>query len=173
MKTITFYKKILVAGAMFVVLSAFAAPVLPAFAQITPEDPKDSSFQLVPCDGFKKPVMVNGQVQMNGSEIVYEQGSKECDFNQLFVLANRIMKFLLYFSIPLVLGIIMYTAFKYLTANGDPGKLADAKKMLVPVALGLFWILAAYLIVYTFLDKVLDDSAGNATKGILKEYFKN
>ncbi len=157
----TSLRKIFVTGAMatslFATLFAFTAPTLPVFAQATGvDDPKDANFQLVPCSGVDKVT-----------------GAETCTFKDLFTLANRIIKFLLYFSIPLVLGVIMYTAFKYLTANGDPGKLADAKKMLVPVALGLFWILAAYLIVYTFLDKVLDDSAGSATKGILKEYFKN
>jgi hypothetical protein len=59
---------------------------------------------------------------------------------------------------------ILYTGFKYITANGDPGKLADAKKMLIPVVLGMFWVFAAYLVVYTVLDNLVADEIGGVPK---------
>ncbi len=111
-------------------------------------DPKSQQFQLVPCTGVLNP---------DGS-------GKVCDFNQVIVAANRIIKFLLFLSIPLILGMILYTGFKYLTAGGDTMKLAEAKKMFLPVAVGLFWVLGAYLVVYTFLDKLVADKIGGVDK---------
>ncbi len=127
---------------------------------VASDDPsKGASFQLVPCNGASKDAQGNPTV--------------ECDFNQLLNMINRVIKFLLYLSIPLILGIIIYTAFKFLTANGDPGKLADAKKMLIPVAIGLFWVLAAYIVVYTVLDKLLADGTSSDARSIFNKYFKN
>ena len=129
-------------------------------------DPRASNFQLVPCNGapaYQKDA--NGQVKYDSSGKPIPDTTKvNCDFNQLIVMVNRIIKFLLYLAIPLVLGMILYMGFKYLTANGDPKKLADAKKMFIPVVIGLFWILAAYIIVYTVLDTFLAPTVGGIPK---------
>lgn len=101
------------------------------------DNPKASNFQIVPCTGVVKP----------------DGTGKECDFNQLIIGFNRILKFIFYISVPIVMVMILYTGFKYLTANGDPGKLGDAKKMLMPVAIGLFWLAAGYVIIFTIIDK--------------------
>ena len=114
------------------------------------DNPRARNFQIVPCDGVENPATKE-------KEIV-------CDFDMLIIGVNRIIKFLLFLSIPLVGGMILYMGFKYLTANGDPGKLASAKKMFVPVALGLFWVLAAYIVVYTILDKLVADRIGDKDK---------
>lgn len=99
------------------------------------DNPKLDSFQIVPCDGVKV----------------------ECNFKALVATFNRILKFLLYMSIPLVVGIILYTGFQFLTAGGDAAKLEKAKKMLIPVAIGIFWVLASWLVVNTILKTFLSD----------------
>lgn len=117
-------------------LFAFAqAPAKGSDGGLGGNQAEKKQFQIVPCDNV----------------------TVECDFNMLLVGINRVMKFLLFLSIPLVMGMGLYTAYKFMTAGGDAGKLADAKKMFVPVALGLFWILAAYIVVYTFLDKLVSE----------------
>ena len=97
------------------------------------DDPRASNFQLIPCDGVKVP----------------------CNFVAFVATFNRILKFLLYMSIPLVVGIILYTGFQYLRAGGDAHKLEEVKKMLVPVAIGIFWVLASWLVVSTILKTFL------------------
>jgi len=87
-------------------------------------------------------------------------------------MTNRVIKFLLYLSIPFVLGIIVFTAFKYLTANGNPAKLADAKRMLKYVIIGLIWILLSFILVYTVLDNLLSDNIKKDQQGIWSKYFK-
>ncbi len=136
---------------IFVALFASLALPFSAFAQ-NPDggqgsgNPQEGTFQLVPCDNVRVP----------------------CDFNMLLVGFNRVLKFLLFLSIPLVMGMGLYTAFKFMTAGGDPGKLADAKKMFIPVALGLFWVLAAYIAVYTFLDKLVSEEISDEAKDAIE-----
>jgi hypothetical protein len=137
--------------------------VVPAFAQAQvpggggSSDPKQTTFQIVPCNGVASST---------------NPAIKECDFNSLVEMANRIIKFLLYLSIPFVLAIIMYTAFLYLTANGSEVKLTKAKHMLWYVLVGLFWILISFILVYTVLDKLLDDKIKTDQQGIWNSYFK-
>ncbi len=116
--------------------------------------PEERTFQLVPCQGVDNPATPTVET--------------ECDFNMLLVGISRMMKFLLFLSIPLVMGMGFYTAFKFMTAGGDPGKLADAKKMFVPVVLGIFWVMAAYITVYTFLDKLVNPNISGEAKGAIK-----
>ncbi|PJE74002.1 MAG: hypothetical protein COV01_02730 [Candidatus Taylorbacteria bacterium CG10_big_fil_rev_8_21_14_0_10_41_48] len=106
-------------------------------------DPKSDSFQIVPCDGV----------------------NVKCNFSAAVATFNRILQFLLYLSIPLVTGIILYTGFQFLTAGGDAAKLEKAKKMLIPVVIGIFWVLASWLIVTTILKTFLSSE----TKGALQQ----
>jgi hypothetical protein len=108
------------------------------------DDPKLDGFQIVPCN----------EGRINPQTGKWEKGI-ECNFVALVATFNRILKFLLYLSIPLVVGIILYTGFQFLTAGGDAMKLEKAKKMLIPVAIGIFWVLASWLIVSTILKTFL------------------
>ncbi len=145
-----------------VVGATFSLAVTTASAQTAggSADPKDSNFQIVPCTGVE-------EKDANGVVI-----GKKCDFNSLVEMANRVIKFLLYLSIPLVLGIIVFTAFQYLTANGNPVKLDKAKHMIKYVIIGLLWILGSFILVYTVLDNLLSDNIKNDQQGIWNSYFK-
>lgn len=121
-------------------------------------DPKSDNFQLVPCDGVKKYMLdSNGDIIKQDGKPVLDQNSVECDYNQFMELFRRIISYLLYLSIPLILFMIMWIGFKYVTSNGDPGRLADTKKMIMPLLLGLFWVLASWLVVRFVLDGLLRD----------------
>lgn len=110
--------------------------------EVGSNNPTNSKFQLVSCQGIDDPRTPN---------IV----EKECDYQQLIATVSRLIQFALYILIPIVLGMIIYIGFKFLTSNGDSGKLADAKRMITPLLIGIFLIFSAWLIVYTFLDKLL------------------
>ncbi|MDP1625198.1 MAG: pilin [bacterium] len=165
----------------FMILSAtvlamfLAAPASIAFAQKV-DRPEDPGFQLIPCDGVKKQKLdASGQpmfetvmgTDSSGKPVsttrpVYVEGSEACEYKHVLILANRIVNFLLYLAIPLALGMIMWIAFTYLTANGDSGKVAKAKSMLMPFIIGLFWILAAFVVVKAFLGYFLADNIGGS-----------
>ena len=123
-----------------VMIFSFLIPVIASAQAVTgadggqgSSDPKSNDFQLIPCDGVEVP----------------------CNFVALVATFNRILQFLLYLSIPLVVGIILYTGFQFLTAGGDAMKLEKAKKMLIPVAIGIFWVLASWLVVNTLFKTFL------------------
>jgi hypothetical protein len=151
-------KKTSAIAALFFVAIALAAPFA-AFGEtgdggVGSGQPEKQNFQIVPCDGVDNPTTTKVET--------------ECDFKMLMVGVSRVMKFLLFLSIPLVMGMMIYTAYKFMTAGGDAGKLADAKKMFVPVVLGLFWIMAAYLIVYTFIEKLVNPEIKGEAQDAIK-----
>lgn len=129
--------------------SAFAQdpnrPTLPVNPANRPTDaasnPISPTFQLVPCKGVDDP-------RTGATET-------ECTYQSLILMVSRIIQFVLYLLIPIVLGMIVYIGFKFLTASGDSGKLADAKRMIKPLLIGIVLIFAAWLVVYTFLDRLL------------------
>ena len=114
-------------------------------------NPLNPLFQIVSCNGIDDPRTPN----------VVE---KECDYKQLVATVSRLIQFALYILIPIVLGMIIYIGFKYLTSSGDSAKLADAKRMIIPLLTGIFLIFSAWLIVYTFLDKLLVDKVSENVK---------
>lgn len=108
------------------------------------DDPSSSFFQLVSCSGVDDPRTTDKK------EVV-------CDYNQLVATAFRAVKFVLYMLVPILLIMIVYTGWQYLTAGGDTMKLEGAKKMFKPLFLGVVLIFCAWLIVYTILDKFITD----------------
>lgn len=157
-------KKIITFVSAWALFVAMAAPVGVAFAQASAgsgsSDPKSGNFQIVPCTGVTK-TLPDGTV--TGSE---------CDFNSLIEMTNRVIKFLLYLSIPFVLAMTIYTAFQFLTSNGNPVKLEKAKHMLWYVGVGLLWILLSFILVYTVLDSLLSPTIKNDSQGIWRSYFQ-
>lgn len=126
-----------------------AARTIGADGGIGSGDPNQSrTFQLVPCTGVKS---------ADGS-------GKECDFADLLLLARRIIQFVLYIITPIVVGMVLYTGFKYMTAGGDAKLIADAKRMFTPIIIGVFFIFAAWILVYTVLDRLLATQIGDIKK---------
>jgi hypothetical protein len=123
-------------------------PATPPGTTGTVNDPTNSKFQLVTCTGVKE----------NPNDL------PECNYEQLIATASRILTFVLYMLIPIVLGMILFVGFKYITANGDSGKLADAKRMIIPLLTGIFFIFAAWLIVYTLLNYLLAQDVSGIDK---------
>lgn len=135
--------------------TALLIPVL-SFAQDTGNkgsgDPKAPTFQIVSCNGVDDPRTTN----------VVEV---ECTYNQLIMTISRIIQYVLYLLIPILLGMILWIGWSYITANGDSKKLADAKSMIKPVLLGIFFIFSAYLIVYKLiLGNLLAPTIGDVKK---------
>ncbi|MEK7551892.1 MAG: hypothetical protein AAB534_00565 [Patescibacteria group bacterium] len=79
-----------------------------------------------------------------------------CDFNHLMELANNIMRFIIMVSIPLTAIIFSYAGFLYITAAGNESQIHHAHDIFIKVAIGFFFILAAWLIVYLITSTLLD-----------------
>jgi hypothetical protein len=110
-------------------------------------DPTNDKFQIVTCSGVDDP---------RTPDVV----EKECDLTQLVIMARRVIQFVLFALTPIVIGMIVFTGFKYMTAHGDANLIADAKRMITPILIGIILIFSAWVLVYTVLDKLLADKLG-------------
>jgi len=91
--------------------------------------PSTSGNGLIPCDGA------------------------DCTFDSVLQLVNNLINF--FFTtllLPLIVLLIMYLGYGYLTANGNPAQHAKLKSMLKNIVLGLLLIVCAWLIVRTLLS---------------------
>lgn len=128
--------------------------------QDTSKTPDKNNFQLVSCDGVQKFLKDENGNYTNK----LDPNSVECDYNQLIKTFQRLINFVLWIITPIVVGMMVYTGFKYMTAGGDANLIADAKRMFTPIIIGIFFIMAGWLLVYTVLDKLLDTNAGGVPK---------
>ena len=75
-----------------------------------------------------------------------------CGFNEVMILINSVINFLLFtIATPLAALIFVYAGFKLITSSGDPGKLTDVKNILKNAIFGYLIALAAWLIINTIL----------------------
>jgi Type IV secretion system pilin len=134
----------------FIIISLFVIgilfPVISNAQYLESGSPRDSNFQLVPCDGVKVP----------------------CDFNALMELLNRFMNFILYMSIPLAAISISYAGYLYISAAGDPGKIENAHKIFGSVVKGFVFVLAGWLIVYSIMSALLGQDFMNSKSNLLR-----
>lgn len=128
-------KKVLTA--IFAVMILFNVAI-PAFAADSTDLTKIwDGPALVPCGGSKT------------------TSTAECDWTQLIVLANNVVKFLVYLAATLVVIAFCYAGFLYMTAFGEMSKIEQAHGIFKSAIVGLFFVICGWLIIATIL-KVLD-----------------
>jgi hypothetical protein len=78
----------------------------------------------------------------------------ECTFDDLILAVRKFFNV----AIPLALGstviVIVYAGYLYMTSGGSPGQRTQANKMFINVAWGIFFMLAAWLIVTLILNSL-------------------
>lgn len=126
-----------IAVTLLLLTSVFVPAI--AFAQGPPST-------IIPC-GF----------DTNGDNMVKDipaSGIKEeCDFNDLIILAQNVINFLI-FKIAAPLGAVMfaYAGFLYVTNRGNEGQVKQAHEIFLYVFWGLLCALAAWLTVNFILE---------------------
>ncbi len=109
---------------------------------------------------FVMPTFVFAQQDTGGIlKGICNEGDK-CGFPQLMLLVSSVLKFLTLVSIPLATIAFAYAGWLLLTANGSTSKMEDAKGIFVKVLIGFVFVLAAWLIVRTITDALLDREQG-------------
>lgn len=79
--------------------------------------------------------------------------TNKCTFSDVFKLINGLLSFFIKtLLIPIFIILLMYAGFKYITAQGNPAKTANLKKMFGNMILGLVLVLCSWLIVHTILS---------------------
>lgn len=84
-----------------------------------------------------------------------------CDFNDILQLVNNLITFLITtLFIPIVILLFVYAGYKYITAQGNPSKVADLKKMVWHIVVGMLLVLCSWLIVKTIISILSNDTDG-------------
>jgi hypothetical protein len=74
---------------------------------------------------------------------------KPCTYASLIELVKNAITDLTIIATLLATVGFMYAGFKLLTSQGNSGAMKDAKELLMKILIGFFWILAAWILVYT------------------------
>jgi hypothetical protein len=85
------------------------------------------------------------------------QGTPEspCGFPELIKMIDGLIMFVLtYLVLPIAVIILIWGGFLYLTSGGNPAKRTKANKMFKKLFIGLFFCLAAWMIVEIILNTV-------------------
>lgn len=92
------------------------------------------------------------------------KGGDMCNFNDIFILINNLIKFFLSnILLPIIIVFILYIGFLLLTSGGKPDARSKAKTIAKNILIGLAMILGAWLIVFTIFKAFgYDTSYGRA-----------
>lgn len=90
----------------------------------------------------------------NNTGITYECKNGDCDFNDLIKATQRVVKFGVQFALSFSVVVIAYAGYLYMISGANPTKRGEANKMLQKVAIGIFFILAAWFIVSLILNSL-------------------
>lgn len=113
-----------------------------------------SAAGLVPSCGKVDRVVVNadGTQMVDANGVPLSAVSTPCDFNQLMIMINTIIHFLLFtIATPLVALIICYVGFLFLSSGGSAENRTKGKRILKNVIIGYVVGLAAWLIINTIV----------------------
>ena len=91
----------------------------------------------------------------NIPEAVAATSCNLCDFGQLI---QNIINYLIFFTIPLSVGLFAYAGVIYFTARGDTHKIQQAHAIFSSVVIGFAIAVSGYLIVQTVLNGLLSSA---------------
>lgn len=84
-----------------------------------------------------------------------------CDLNDVLQLINNIIVFLIKdIFIPIIILLFIYAGYQYITAQGNPAKIANLKKLLWRIIVGMVLVLCAWLIVKTIISILSSEDSG-------------
>jgi hypothetical protein len=82
----------------------------------------------------------------------------ECTWDDLLAATKNVLDKGTIFALEFSVIVIAYAGFKYMTSEGNPGKIKEANTMFYKVAIGIVVILAAWLIVTLILGALGTDT---------------
>ena len=92
-------------------------------------------------------VLLGTDIQCSGAD---------CGFDNLLLLAQAIITFIIKLSIPVAAGLFIYAGFLWVTAASSEGQVTKAKGIFTTAFWGFVIILGAWLIVYTLVTAIVD-----------------
>ena len=86
-----------------------------------------------------------------------------CSFNDLILATQRVTRYLVIFTLQFSVVVIAWAGYLYMMSGENPGKRKEANTMLTKVAIGIFFILAAYLVVTLIANALLTPAVRGVT----------
>lgn len=116
---------------------------------------KDGKTIVYPAD----PACIKPDTKIEKADLVPEGKlipcTNKCSFPDIIKIINNILTFLITnVFLPLFILVFMYAGYQYLTAQGNPSKVANVKKLLLNVVKGLAFVLVAWLLVKVFFQTI-------------------
>lgn len=94
------------------------------------------------------------------------RGDVMCTFTDLFILVERIITFGLFvLALPLATISIAVAGFKFIVAGDNSGERQKAKEILINVVIGLVLAFAAWIIVDTIVDALVETESVTDERG--------
>ncbi|MEK7503198.1 MAG: pilin, partial [Patescibacteria group bacterium] len=86
------------------------------------------------------------------------EGGKLCTICDIWALADKVIKFLLFkLATPILIIVLIAGGFIYLTSGGNPKKTETAKGLITSAIFGIVIAFAAWLIVDTILKTLVNE----------------
>ncbi len=152
-------KKFLATGFVFIMFFSFLWLFAPRFAFANPSGANTgAAYECAPTP----------DVDSNGNP-VYDSTGKQimlygnCGFNDLIAAVENVVNYAVTIALAFSVVVLAVAGWKYMTSGGDPTKISKAHKMFGKVLWGIFWVLAAWLIVnlvVTTLVNTVDVNSG-------------
>ncbi|MFA5933926.1 MAG: pilin [Candidatus Paceibacterota bacterium] len=80
-------------------------------------------------------------------------GEPQCDFSQVIIMINKIIRFLIFdISMPVLAIMFAYSGVLFMTSGENPKNRDKAKSMIKKALIGLVIAMSAWLIVVTILQ---------------------
>ena len=92
------------------------------------------------------------------------KGPLDCGFCDLQILAQNIINFLIFLAIVVAILMFVYAGFLLVTAGANEGQISRGKSIFWTVFIGLFIILAAWLIIDTVMKTFYKGESSNPQK---------
>lgn len=82
---------------------------------------------------------------------IYVCKGPDCGFDDLMKLVKSVLDYILMMTVPLSAIMFVYVGFLYMTSQGSLDKRKKANQIFTNVGIGLFFVLASWLIVKAIL----------------------
>ncbi len=109
---------------------------------------------------FLSPLFVSAQTKGTGIVYVCNQGQAnegDCTFNDLLAAVRKVINQGTIIALGFSVVVIAYAGYRYMISGSNPGERTKANKMLQSVAIGIFFVLAAWLIVNLITTSLLKE----------------
>ncbi|KND52084.1 MAG: hypothetical protein AB198_00720 [Parcubacteria bacterium C7867-003] len=87
----------------------------------------------------------------------------DCQYVDLLKAVKKVINWMIIFTLQFSVVVIAWAGFNFMTSGDSASKRTEAKEMLRKVALGIFWVLAAWVVVNLIANTLLTQ----AVKGVV------